>query len=271
MNNNPIGIFDSGVGGISVLKSIREQLPNESFIYVADSAHAPYGDKSDAFLEQRSIDITQFLINNGAKAIVVACNTATASAVSKLRCLFNRPIVAMEPAIKPATGLSKTGVVGILATAATISSEKYSKLVNRFEHKCRFISQPCPGLVEQIEQGELHGEPIETLLLEYITPLLAQGVDTLVLGCTHYPLVTRLIESIAGNHINVVDGNAAVAVELERQLQKHQLLASQLQQSAKHEQFWSSGNLERSHKIIMKLWHPQAMVKILPVAAEPVI
>ncbi len=264
MNNNPIGIFDSGVGGLSVLQQIRRRLPLENFIYVADSAFAPYGDKPELWVEQRCIDITRFLTDQQAKAIVLACNTATAAAVSRLRSLFDQPIVAMEPAIKPAAGLSRSRVVGILATAGTIASEKYSRLINRFQHDCRFISQPCPGLVEEIEQGQLNSAAIEILLQKYITPLLDQHADTLVLGCTHYPLIAEQIKSIAGRSVNVIDGNAAVAAELERQLLQHQLSNSSTSQGAPVEQFWSSGNPASASGIFTRLWNNTVQASRLP-------
>ena len=163
----PIGVFDSGVGGLSVLRDIRKELANEDLLYVADSNHAPYGDKEAEYIEARSIAISQFLVDQPVKAIVVACNTATGAAVAKLRARFNVPIVAMEPAVKPAVEKTKTGVVGVLATRRTVSSENFLNLLTRFGANADIVVQPCPGLVEQVEAGDLLGRedpfPVEII------------------------------------------------------------------------------------------------------------
>jgi glutamate racemase len=223
----PIGIFDSGVGGVSVWREVRRCLPSEDIVYVADSAHAPYGDKPAAFIAQRSAIITDFLIAQGAKALVVACNTATGIAVDELRRRHAFPIVAIEPAIKPAMSLTRSGVVGVLATSQTIASERFGRLVQRVRAETpgtEVMTQACPGLVEQIERGETTGET-RALVARYVSPLLAAGADTIVLGCTHYPLIAGTIQSVAGDSVTLVDPAEAVARELRRRLAERGLLA----------------------------------------------
>jgi glutamate racemase len=223
----PIGIFDSGVGGVSVLREVRRCLPAEDIVYVADSAHAPYGDKPAEFIRQRSLIISDFLIARGAKALVVACNTATGIAVDELRRRHALPIVAIEPAIKPAMSLTQTGVVGVLATSQTLASERFGTLVQRLRAEMpgvEAVTQACPGLVEQIEKGQTAGET-RALVAHYLEPLLAAGADTIVLGCTHYPLIAGTIQSVAGPGVRLVDPAEAVARELRRRLDERGLLA----------------------------------------------
>ena len=181
----PIGVFDSGVGGLSVLREIRRELPHEDLLYVADCGHAPYGDKPLAAIESRAVAITEFLLAQGAKTVVVACNTATGAAARVLRSRYPVPIVAMEPAVKPAVERTRSGVVGVLATRQTLASQTFAALLDRIDHCTRILPQPCPGLVERVESGDLDGAPTRTLLTGFLQPLLARGADTLVLGCTH--------------------------------------------------------------------------------------
>jgi glutamate racemase len=224
----PLGVFDSGVGGVSVLREVRRALPSEDIVYVADSAHAPYGDKSAAFITQRSAIITELLIAEGAKALVVACNTATGIAVDELRRRHAFPIVAIEPAIKPAMALTRSGVVGVLATSQTLASERFSTLVKRLRRDTpgiEVVAQACPGLVERIEQGNAASD-LRALVTRYVSPLLAARADTIVLGCTHYPLIAETIQAVAGADVTLVDPAGAVARELRRRLDDRGLLAS---------------------------------------------
>jgi len=214
----PIGVFDSGVGGLSVLAHIHQHLSAEPLIYVADSAYMPYGCKSAAEVSDRCLKISDFLVSEGAQAIVVACNTATAVAVSLLRERYDVPVIGMEPPLKPAVISSRSGVVGVLATSGTVSSERFNSLKERFAADARLLVQPCPGLVERIEAGDLSGDETRAMLTAYLQPLLEQGVDTLVLGCTHYPFVMPLIAEIAGDHISILDTGDAIARELKRRL-----------------------------------------------------
>ena len=186
--NAPVGVFDSGIGGLSVLKHMRELLPLEKFLYLADSAYAPYGERSTEELITRSIKITEFFLQKGIKALVIACNTATAAAITTLRKRYpNLIIIGIEPGIKPAAARSASKIVGVLATQSTLLSDKFNRLSEQLSRETgtQFIPQACVGLVNQIELGNLNSPEIFRLLRLYINPLLAQGVDSLVLGCTH--------------------------------------------------------------------------------------
>ena len=227
----PIGIFDSGVGGLSILRHIRAQLPHEQLLYVADSGFAPYGDKPEQVVAARSLSIAQFLVARGAKALVVACNTATVAAIKVLREHYpDMPIVGVEPGLKPAAAASHSGKVGVLATDMTLRGAKFLALREQVSAATgvQFLLQPCIGLVDQIELGELGAPEIEALLTRYITPLLDDGADTIVLGCTHYPLVRATIEQvIAANTtapVTLVDTGDAVARQLARLLGQANLL-----------------------------------------------
>jgi glutamate racemase len=261
-NARPIGVFDSGVGGLSVLRAIRQELPAENVIYVADSGNAPYGDRPREFIEQRSIAIVEFLCDRGVKAVVVACNTATGVAVRSLRSRFTFPIVAMEPAVKPAVTTTRTGIVGVLATTRTLSSANFLKLVDEHGARAQMLIQPCPGLVEQVERGELEGAKTRTLLAGYVQPLLAKGADTLVLGCTHYAFLRSLIQDIAGANVSLIDPAAPVARELKRRLDAAGLLADA--HGAGTEAFWASGPADVAERVIRQLWSADATVQSLP-------
>ncbi len=213
-----IGVFDSGVGGLSVLQHIRHVLPDARLIYVADSAHVPYGDKSAHYIEQRSLSLTRFLISQGSDAIVIACNTATAAAAAALRREFAIPVIGMEPAVKPAVAATKTGVVGVLATIGTLESARFAALLERYAGEVKIATQGCPGLVEQVELGDLHGIRTRELIERYTTPLLERGADTLILGCTHYPFLAPLIREIAGDNVALIDTGEAVARHLKKRL-----------------------------------------------------
>ena len=219
MNHHPsIGIFDSGLGGLTVLEAIRRLMPYESFTYVADSAHAPYGSKPDAYIIERTNIIADFLVNTQqAKALVVACNTATAAAIKVLREKYNLPVIGMEPGLKPAVEATLSGTIGILATENTLKSEKFSTLLDAHGHRARILTQPCHGLVEAIESGQTDSPATRTLLQQYLQPLLDAGADTIVLGCTHYPIFTPLIHELAPN-VRIVETGAAVAKQLQRKL-----------------------------------------------------
>ena len=217
-SKRPIGICDSGIGGLSVLLEVRRVLPFENLLYFADSRYAPYGAKSEEAIVERSVTVAQALLERDAKALVVACNTATAAAAQTLRSRFPIPIIGMEPGVKPAATMSISGVVGVLGTARTLKSEKYSRLVGQHGKDVRVISQACPGLVERIEALDFFGIETRRLVEAYVRPLVDQGADTLVLGCTHYPLIRPLIQEVAGRNVNVVDTGAAVAQEVRRRL-----------------------------------------------------
>lgn len=225
----PVGIFDSGLGGLSVLRDVRAQLPHEHLIYVADTGFAPYGDKTEDAVAERSVAVTRFLVEQGIKALVVACNTATVSAVKLLRERFpTLPIVGVEPGLKPAAAASRNGKVGVLATSRTLAGDKFLQLRDQItrDSGATFLLQPCPGLVDQIELGD--AAATTRLVRQYVTPLLDAGVDTLVLGCTHYPLVRATIEAViaqaGARAIALIDTGEAVARQLVRLLDAHKLL-----------------------------------------------
>ncbi|AJC21185.1 glutamate racemase [Pandoraea pulmonicola] len=225
-SNAPIGVFDSGLGGLSVLQAVRALLPHESLLYVADSHFAPYGERSDTFLEQRSVAIGRWLREHGAKALVVACNTATAHGVAALRADAPWPVVGVEPGIKPAAAASRSGVIGVLATAATLRSTRFADLLARHTAQGqRFLCQPGIGLVDRIEAGDVDSPEVMALLDRYVTPMVAQGADTLVLGCTHYPFLIPAIEQRFGAALTLVDTGAAIARQLQRRLQADDLEA----------------------------------------------
>jgi glutamate racemase len=196
--HGPIGVFDSGVGGLSVLRAIRDELPGEHLVYVADSGCAPYGERSAAFVVERALTITEFLVRQGAKAIVVACNTATGAAVESLRARFTIPIVAIEPAVKPAAARTQSRVVGVLATTGTLSSPNVGKLLANYGADVEFVIQPCPGLADRVEKGDLDSGQTRELVRRYVQPIVGKGADILVLGCTHYPFLRPIIEEVAG-------------------------------------------------------------------------
>lgn len=244
-------MFDSGVGGLSVLRAIRELLPAENLLYIADSAHAPYGDLTPERIRERSEHITRHLVEHGAKAVVVACNTATAIAVEHLRTLYSLPIVAIEPAVKPAVHRTTSGTVGVLATSATLASPRYAALLARYGDRARVVAQACPGLVERIEQGDCDGADTRRLLRGYLAPLLAAGADQIVLGCTHYPFLRGIIEDIAGPSVEVLETGPAVASELRRRL----VIAGTLREQGQGEvRFLTSGDPQRVAPVLGRLW-----------------
>ena len=218
--SSPIGIFDSGVGGLSVLRALRQQLPGEALLYLADQAHVPYGPRPLEEVRDFSEAITRFLLNQGAKLVVVACNAASAAALHYLRQIFPQvPFVGMEPAVKPAAERTQSGVVGVLATPATFQGALYASVVERFAHDVTLLQHTCPGLVAQIEAGRLDAPETRRILEDALRPMLAQGIDTVVLGCTHYPFVIPLIQDIVGERVRVIDPAPAVARQVGRLLE----------------------------------------------------
>lgn len=220
----PIGVFDSGVGGLSVLRAVRQALPRESLLYLADQAHVPYGPRPLEQVRSFAEGITRFLLGRGAKLVVVACNTASAAALHSLRQTFSGvPFVGMEPAVKPAAERTRSGVVGVLATPATFQGALYASVVERFANGVTVLQHSCPGLVMEVEAGRLDTPAVRAILESALNPMLAQGIDTVVLGCTHYPFVIPMIEAIAGPAVRVIDPAPAVARQVERLLEAHGL------------------------------------------------
>jgi glutamate racemase len=259
-----IGLFDSGVGGISLLHHVRRALPREDLLYIADSRYIPYGEKTGDFIRRRAARLADFLCSLGAKAIVVACNTATAAAVADLRSRCRLPVIGMEPGVKPAACRTRTGVVGIMATPGTLESPRFALLLQRFRARARVVVQPCKGLVEQVERCETASSYARELVLAHIEPLLAQNVDVIVLGCTHYPFLTPLIREAAGEGTLIIDTGEAVSRELVRRLEAHDLCTARREEGT--ETFWTSGDPEAVGRAISRLWNRPAQVRALPLA-----
>lgn len=253
LGQNPIGVFDSGVGGLSVLKHIHALLPHESLIYVADSANAPYGGKTPEEITERCLALTDFLLAHGAKAIVVACNTATAAAIDRLRQEHPAlPIIGMEPAVKPAAAASKNGIIGVLATVGTLKSAQFAALLEAYGRNVKVVTQGCVGLVECIERGELDSSETSALLQKYLKPLLDEGADTIVLGCTHYPFVKAQIQQIVGENVTLIDTGAAVAKRLQNLLAERDLL--NIGEEKGKVEFWTNSPDENAMGVIESLW-----------------
>lgn len=254
MNDAPIGVFDSGLGGMSVLHELVRKLPFEDFIYVADSGHCPYGGKTQQQIIARAVAITDFLLARGCKQIVVACNTATIAAVEYLRANYSTGFVGMEPAVKPAVAQTRSGVVGVLATVATLSGDKLHKLIDRHAGSVRIITQPCPGLPERVEAGDLEGPQTQTLVERYAAPLLAGGADVIVLGSTHYPFLRPLIQRVVGPMVSLLDTGEAVARRVESMLTGNgeDLRADRLE--AGTVEWFSSGTVQHMETTGARLW-----------------
>jgi glutamate racemase len=259
-NERPVAVFDSGVGGISVLNHIHVLLPNEELLYVADSKYAPYGNKTPEEIQARCFEIADFLIAKNAKALVVACNTATAAAIDELRSKYSLPIIGMEPAVKPAAEASKNGIIGVLATTGTLKSAQFAGLLESYGRNVKVVTQACIGLVECVERGELYADNTKALIQQYCAPLLAEGADTIVLGCTHYPFVRNLIEQTVGTNIALIDTGAAVAKQLRRQLEEKGLLSASNQPA--DVKFWTNSGSKSAKQVIEALWARSADLNI---------
>lgn len=219
-----IAVFDSGLGGLTVLRALRERLPQEDFFYFADTQHLPYGDKSESFLRERGLRIAQALERQGAKALVIACNTATAAAAEAIRAQVKLPVVALEPGVKPAIAATQAGRIGVMATTRTLASERFQRLVTQHAAGCEVHAQACPGLADTIERAGPDSPEAEALLDRYVLPLAAAGIDVVVLGCTHYPWVAEGIARRMPPATRLLDTGEPVARQLERLLAANQCL-----------------------------------------------
>ncbi len=248
-----IGAFDSGVGGLSILKEIRRILPGENLLYLADTAHCPYGTKPVSEIRARSLKVTAFLVESGVKAVVVACNSASVAGLDQVREAYPQiPIVGVEPALKPAHDLTRNGKIGVLATSMTLNGVRFSVLVERFGTGVEVYTQPAPGLVELVEAGKLDTPETEALLHQYLDPLLEKQIDTLVLGCTHYPFLIGVINRICGSSVTILDTGLAVAKQTFRVLEHNRTLNSQT--SGGKEAFYTSGDPAAVSEVVAKLW-----------------
>ena len=248
---SPIGIFDSGVGGLSILRAIRAQMPEESVIYFGDQAHIPYGPRPMEQIRDFSEAITNFLLERDAKIIVVACNTASAAALKYLREKFpDVSFVGMEPAVKPAAEHTQTGKVGVLATPATFQGALYASVVERFANGVELLQNTCPGLVQQIEQGNLDGKETRKILENALLPMLEKNIDTVVLGCTHYPFVIPLIQQIVGDakRVRVIDPAPSVAKQLGRVLEARGMKSAS--EARGDVNFYTSGDPEKLKSLL---------------------
>lgn len=247
-SSSPIGVFDSGVGGLSVLRALQAEMPQEQFVYVADNGHAPYGERDDAHVLKRSHAIADFLVaSHGIKALVVACNTATAAAIHTLRAAHAElPIVGIEPALKPAAASSSSGVVGVMATRATLNSEKFARLLAALQGSATFVLQPCDGLADAIERSDT--VKTRALCAQYTQSMGEFGaaggaMDTLVLGCTHYPFIAQELQALVGEQTALLEGGAPVARQTRRLLEKSGLAMEATTDQATKPIFYSTGNL----------------------------
>ncbi len=250
--NRPIAVYDSGVGGLSVLRALLNELPNENFIYLGDQAHVPYGERSLEALRELADGVTRFFIQQGAKIIVIACNTASAAALKYLRAKYPEQIfVGMEPAVKPAAEQTHSHKVGVLATPSTFHGELYASVVERFANGVEIFQSTCPGLVAQIEQGNLDGEETMRILHDALDPMLAADVDKIVLACTHFPFVIPQIEAIVAGRATVIDPAPAVARQTARVLAQKDMLSTATKPGRIH--FYTSGNPKNLQAITHKL------------------
>jgi glutamate racemase len=252
MRQFPVGVFDSGVGGLSVLRAMRELMPSENVIYFGDQGHVPYGPRPMEQIQRFSEGITNFLLAKSCKLIVVACNTASAAALKYLRARFpDVPFVGMEPAVKPAAEITQTGRVGVLATPATFQGALYASVVERFGNGVQLFQHTCPGLVAQIEKGELDTPETRAILEDAIHPMLEKNIDTVVLGCTHYPFVIPLIQEIAGEKVRVIDPAPAVARQARHLLEAANLLTTSTDRG--RIEFYTSGDAPTVQSLLPKL------------------
>ncbi len=224
MSKQPIGIFDSGVGGTSIWYEVHKLLPYENTVYLADSKHAPYGTKTPSEIIRLSLKNTELLVQKNCKLIIVACNTATTNAIQTLRKTYNIPIVGIEPALKPAALQTKTKSIGVLATKGTLSSNLFHKTTDLYANNIRVIEQIGEGIVSLIEAGKLHSETMKTLLKSYLNPMLDANIDCLVLGCTHYTYLIPILVKLLPQHIKIIDAGEAVAKQTKAVLTHHKLI-----------------------------------------------
>ena len=245
---SPIGILDSGLGGLSVLNEVRKVLPGENVIYFGDSAWCPYGARPADEIQRRVVAVTDFLLEQGCKLIIIACNSATIAAVEALRAQYPVPFIGMEPGVKPATSLTKTGTVGVLATEASLAGEKFHRLVSNHCDGVKVITRPCPNFVKLVERGELQGEKARGIVEEEVLPLTEAGADVLVLGCTHYPFLRPLIQGIVGPDVTLLDTGAAVARHAKSKIK---LPSSEINPA--HYQIITTGDLAHLQKLFPTL------------------
>lgn len=255
----PIGIFDSGIGGLSILREVQRRLPHEKLLYLADQAHVPYGSRTLDEVRRLSFGIVEFLLQQGAKLVTVACNTASAASLHDLRIQYaDIPFVGMEPAVKPAVENTRSQIVGVLATPATFQGSLFASVVERFAEGVTILQETLPGLVEQIERGQFESPETRAILEQGVQPLLEQGADTLVLACTHFPLIIPLLKDIVGEEVRVIDPSPAIARQVDRLLDIHGLHHSG--ETSGFVQFTTTGDPDSFSGIIRQVGFPDPQI-----------
>jgi len=263
----PVGIFDSGIGGLSVAREIRRELPSEHLLYLADSAWVPYGDRGVDEVRARTLAGGRYLQERGAKVLVVACNTASGAALELLRERLAIPVVGLEPAVKPAVAASRNGRVGVMATVGTLRSDRYARLVEAYANGSRVVAQPCPGLADLIEDGHLDDDELRARLAEFAEPLREAGVDTVVLGCTHYPFVRAHIEAALGPGVRLLDSGPAIARQTARVLRERGALQGEGPGSLR---LLTTGDAAEVAAVAARIWGAPLPVERLELVHEPV-
>ncbi|HEX6971116.1 MAG TPA: glutamate racemase [Limnochordia bacterium] len=261
----PIGLFDSGLGGLSIALAIRERLPGEDLVYVADSAYCPYGGRPVDEIRRRALAISRFLARYPVKAIVIASNTTTGAAAEAVRAEQAVPVVGVEPAVKPAVALTANRCIGVMATASTLASDRFRRLVAAYAPGVRVIPLPCPGLVEHVESGRLDGPELRALLERLLAPVRRERPDTLVLACTHYPFLRAAIQEVVGPTLRLIETGPPVARQLERVLRERDLLASR---PAGRIEMWTTGDPATVGPVAARLWGGPLDVRHLDVPSE---
>lgn len=261
MKPQAIGVFDSGLGGLSIANAIHTELPSENLIYIADSRFAPYGEKSLEVITQRARSIVQYLLEQNVKAIVVACNTATVNIISALRQEFSIPIVGIEPGVKPATEQSRSKNIGVLATSSTLASQSFQALAERFSNEYNIVGQACPEFVHLVETNLMGTELAFETAKKYIEPLLQKQCDQIVLGCTHFAFLLPEIKAVCQQQANIIDTSGAVAKQLRRVLSEHQLLSTS--DSFAHIQFYSTKQLHHITPLLEQNWQARNTINTI--------
>jgi glutamate racemase len=262
MSVSPIGIFDSGVGGLTVAREVCLALPGESVVYVADTEHCPYGDKPLTEVRERSLAIGRWLEREGAKAVVVACNTASGASLEELRATLKVPVIGLEPAVKTGAGLTRNGKVGVMATSGTLRSERFARLLKNHGQDVSVVSQACPGLADLIEEGHLDDPELHAMLARFAAPLREAGVDTVVLGCTHYPFVLEPIARALGPGVTLVDSAPAIARRVRQVLAERGALASN---GGGRFRLLTTATPDEVRDVVVRLWGSEVPVEHLGV------
>ncbi|MEX2584141.1 MAG: glutamate racemase [Gemmatimonadota bacterium] len=250
-DERPIGIFDSGLGGLSVAREVRLRLPGEALLYLADSAYCPYGGRPLDEIRDRSVAVTRALVDAGAKLVVAACNTASGAAIELLRETFDVPIVGLEPAVKPAANSSRKHRIAVLATPATLRTDRFNRLVDNHGPGVDVVKVPCPGFVELVEAGDVDGENALKVIREVLDPVIQADVDRVVLGCTHYPFLRDSVSAVLGEGVEILDSGAAVARQVERVLRNNDLLSGPGEGGIR---IWTTGEPAAVEPVVERLW-----------------